>query len=97
MATAEIAAATTYDGAVLSGPKGAAYAVLRGIDRDSASASLELRRTLIEGSVESLFESSLTASGEPRLPNVILGAELARRTGLRAGDVAEIVPASASA
>src|SRR5438876_8728123 len=30
------AAATTYDGAVLSGPKGAAYAVLRGIDRDSA-------------------------------------------------------------
>src|SRR6266478_4669059 len=41
------AAPTTYEGAVLSGRGGSAYAVLRGIDRESAPGMFELRRTLI--------------------------------------------------
>jgi len=90
------AAPTTYDGAVVSGPSASAYAVLRGIDSGSVTARLELRRTLIGGSLESLFEAPVSENGEPRLPNVILGSELAKRTGLQVDDVAEIIPASAS-
>jgi lipoprotein-releasing system permease protein len=90
------ASPTTYDGALLSGPKGSAYAVLRGIDRESAAARFELRRTLIEGTSDSLFDSTLSESNEPRLPNAIIGSELARRTGLRPGEEAELIPASAS-
>jgi lipoprotein-releasing system permease protein len=90
------AAATTYDGAVLSGPNGSAYAVLRGLDKDSARAQRELQQSLIEGQTDKLFEPSVNESNEPQLPSVILGAELARRTGLQVGDVAEIIPASAS-
>ena len=49
------AVATTYDGALLTGQKGSAYAVLRGIDSNSANGKIELRRSLIEGSIEPLF------------------------------------------
>jgi lipoprotein-releasing system permease protein len=90
------ASPTTYDGAVVSGPNASAYAVLRGIDGGSTTANRELQRTLIAGSLTSLFEPSVTENNEPRVPNVILGAELAKRTGLRVDDVAEIIPASAS-
>jgi lipoprotein-releasing system permease protein len=90
------ASPTTYDGAVVSGPNASAYAVLRGIDGGSTTASRELQRTLIAGSLASLFEPSVTENNEPRVPNVILGAELAKRTGLNVDDVAEIIPASAS-
>src|SRR5882762_3212377 len=90
------ASPTTYDGALLSGRQGSAYAVLRGIDRESATARFELPRTLIEGRSDSLFDSTLSESNEPRLPNVIIGSELARRTSLHPGDEAELIPASAS-
>lgn len=93
------ASATTYDGAVLSGPGGSAYAVLRGIDKSAPAQRLELQRTLVEGSPESiasLFGSSAKDSKEIKLPGVVIGADLAKRAGLRVGDVAEIIPANAS-
>ena len=90
------ASATTYDGAVLSGPGGSAYAVLRGIDDKSGTARLELRRTLIEGSIESMFQSATRESRETKLPGVIIGVDLAKRTGLHVGEVGEIIPANAS-
>ncbi len=46
------AAATTYDGAMLVGPGGAAYAVLRGLDKDSQQALNEVRDSVIEGSMD---------------------------------------------
>lgn len=52
------AAATTYTGALLSGPKGAAYSILRGVDADSAQSVLAVRRTLLQGEVEDLFRTS---------------------------------------
>lgn len=127
------AEATTYDGALLSGPNGSAYAVVRGIAPDSTHAASELRQNITEGSIEPLLseptaleegrtESQLTAKDELRtpdrdqssndkspdgrgpdfssfdkapseaaLPSAVLGAELAARTGLRAGDVAQII------
>lgn len=86
------AAATTYDGAVVTGPKGSAYAVIRGVDREPTSALAALRESLLAGASDSLFESA----GTEKLPNVIVGIELAKRTGLGVGEVAEIIPAGAS-
>ena len=86
------AAGTSYDGAVVVGPKGSAYAVLRGVDDESEQAKMEISRSLIEGSAGPIFAAETTVKD---LSNVILGAELARRTGLKVGDVADIISASA--
>lgn len=88
------ATATTYDGAVVIGPKGSGYAVLRGIDPNSKQVSEDLRRVLIAGSAESLFEA---AGQSANLPSVVLGSELASRTGLRVGDSAELLVSPAGA
>ena len=59
------AAATTYDGALLSGANSSAYAILRGLDRDNARALMEVRRTLVAGSIEPLLnEPSPFPAGE---------------------------------
>jgi lipoprotein-releasing system permease protein len=85
------ATGTTYDGAVLIGPGGTAYAVLRGIDGSSTQAIADVGRSVIDGSVAPLSESKST---DPGLPNVVVGVELATKTGLRVGETAEIIPAS---
>ncbi len=90
------ATGTTYDGAVVIGPKGSAYAVLRGIDGSSHQSMVDIGRSVIAGSVAPLFE---TRTKDPNtnhqgLPNVIVGAELAIRTGLQVGETAEIISAN---
>jgi lipoprotein-releasing system permease protein len=90
------ASPTTYDGAVVTGPVTSTYAVLRGIDAGSESARAELKKTLESGSINSLFDPAVNQNNEPQLPNVIVGSELARITGLKVDDVAEVIPASAS-
>jgi len=84
------ATGTTYDGAVIVGKRGSAYAVLRGIDVDSTQASAEISRTLVAGSAEPVFQAS---NGTQDLPPVVLGSELATRTGLNPGDTAEVISA----
>ena len=84
------ATGTTYDGAVVIGPRASTYAVLRGIDGTSTQATADIARSLIAGSVDRVFE---TRSQEQGYPAVVLGAELAARTGLNVGDVAEIIAA----
>ena len=81
------AAGTSYEGAVLIGPRGSTYAVLRGIDKEAQTFS---DGGIIAGSVASLFDRN------NQLPAVLLGAELADRTGLQVGDSAEIISANAS-
>jgi len=85
------ATGTTYDGAVVIGPKGSAYAVLRGIDGWSHQSIVDIGRSVIAGSVAPLFE---TRTKDQSFPNVIVGAELALRTGLQVGETAEIVSAN---
>jgi lipoprotein-releasing system permease protein len=85
------AAATTYDGAMLVGPKGAAYAVLRGLDKDSEQAVKEVKEAVVEGTLASVFQSQSYA-GDP--PGVLIGSEIATRTGLRVGEIAEIILAN---
>ena len=85
------ATGTTYDGAVIVGTRGSAYAVLRGVDGNSLQATSEITRTLVAGSVEHVFQVSSTTD----LPPVVLGSELATRTGLNQGDIAEVISAHA--
>lgn len=85
------ATGTTYDGAVVIGPKGSAYAVLRGIDGEAKQVVMDIGRSLIAGSVNPLFESR---PQNQNLPKVILGTELAARIGAQVGDTAQIIPAN---
>src|ERR1051325_2064049 len=86
------ASGTTYDGAVLVGPRASAYAVLRGIE-DSPSTNQQLAQSLIAGSSDEIF---VAHEGLNNLPAFGVGSELAARTGLAVGDTAEVIPASAS-
>lgn len=86
------ATGTTYDGAVITGPKGSAFAVLRGIDDSSPQNKSDIAVSIIEGSSGPLFQAKTQD-----LPNVLLGAELAAQTGLGVGDRAEILPAGSVA
>lgn len=85
------AAATSYHGAMLVGSRASAYAVLRGLDKDSEQALNEVKDSVIEGSVAAIVEGKSKAED---LPSVVIGAELATRTGLRFGEIAEIISAN---
>ena len=86
------ATGTTYDGAVIIGPRASAYAVLRGMDGTATQTTADISRTLVAGSVEHVF----AARGEAQdLPPVVVGSELAARTGLNVGDAAAIITANA--
>ena len=86
-------AATSYDGALLVGSRGAAYAVLRGLDKNSEQALNEVRDSVIDGSFAAIVEEK--RKGED-LPTVLIGSELATHTGVRVGEVAEIISANTS-
>ena len=84
------ASATSYDGAMILGPGGTVYAVLRGLDGNSHQALNEVKHSVIEGSVATVLEAR-SKNGD--LP-VLVGSELATRTGLRVGATAEIISAN---
>ncbi|HEU4510532.1 MAG TPA: ABC transporter permease [Pyrinomonadaceae bacterium] len=87
------ASPTTYDGALARGTKDSGYAVIRGIEKEG-SQSAQVRQWVTQGSVGPLFETS--PATELPIPNALVGAELAARIGIFAGDVFQIVPASES-
>ena len=99
------AAPTTYEGALLSGPGGAAYTLLRGVDGQSTRARAQLQGTVTEGSLDSIFAApgvgAKTVDGdavedEAPVP-VVLGEELAGRTGLvRVGQEGWVLTGDAS-
>jgi lipoprotein-releasing system permease protein len=89
------AAPTTYEGALLSGPSGATYTLLRGVDERSTRARAQVQSTVVEGSLDSIFQASgggakvdeANAVEDVGPLPVVLGEELATRTGLaRVGD-----------
>ena len=83
--------ATTYDGAVLVGPRSTSYAVLRGVERESPATQTELQKLIVEGTSTPIFEPR-----EGELREVVLGSELASRAGVKVGDVVEIISANSS-
>jgi lipoprotein-releasing system permease protein len=78
------ASATTFDGALSRGSKGSGYAVIRGIESGQLA---QVSRWLSQGSFGPLFEP-----GE--LPKAVIGADLAARIGVAAGDVFQVFPAN---
>ena len=87
----ESASATTYDGGLARGSKGSAYAVIRGIEAQ-AGQTAQARKWVIDGSFDPLFQQSQPNEG--RVPPAVVGAELASRIGISAGDVFQIIPAN---
>ena len=79
------ASTTTYDGALVRGPKSAAYAVVRGIEN---SQGTQVQPWIIDGSVGPLFATP----SENSLPQAIVGAELAAKIGAAVGDTVEALP-----
>jgi lipoprotein-releasing system permease protein len=86
------AVSTTYDGAVASGQKGSAYAVLRGTEKE-VGLSTQLQQWVREGSFAPLFD--LPGGNDPAIPGAVVGSELANRIGLSVGDVFKVIPAGA--
>lgn len=84
------ASATTYDGGLARGSKGAAYAVIRGIEARSGQTA-QARQWLREGAFD-LFDDSRLNEG--RTPPAVVGSELASRIGISTGDVFQIIPAN---
>jgi lipoprotein-releasing system permease protein len=88
------AAPTTYEGALLSGPEGATYTLLRGLDARSTRARADVESTLTKGQLNLIFQNPEAEAGrvtnattfesatETPLP-VVIGEDLAARTGLR--------------
>ncbi|HWW76328.1 MAG TPA: FtsX-like permease family protein, partial [Pyrinomonadaceae bacterium] len=88
------AAATTYEGALLSGPAGSSYTLLRAVDEDSARAREAVRAALTAGALDALFDERPESDAVP----VVVGEELAARTGLaRVGEEGWILTVSALA
>ena len=89
------AAPTTYEGALLAGPNGASYTLLRGLDERSTRARADVQSTLTRGTLDALFQTPAGES-EPPAP-VVVGEELAARTGLReAGDEGWVLTGAAT-
>src|SRR6266404_1012885 len=122
---------TSYDGALLSGPTGSAYCVLRGVDVNSAEVISNLQSSMVEGNAEESLKNAALAEtegnysastesstgksrdrygdgrgpdlerfseipSEAAIPSVVIGAELANRTGLQLGSTATLVSTESS-
>jgi lipoprotein-releasing system permease protein len=84
---------TTYEGALVGGREGSAYALLRGLDEHSPRARAAVQETLTKGSLDALFQN---AKGADEPVPVVLGEELAARAGLGAiGDEGLVLTAGA--
>src|SRR5436305_3557131 len=60
------AAPTTYEGALLGGPRGATYTLLRGLDARSTRARADVQSTLTKGSLDALFQTPNATRDETR-------------------------------
>jgi lipoprotein-releasing system permease protein len=87
------ASATTYDGALARGPKGSAYAILRGIEQQSGQTT-QAEKWIVEGSFASLFAP--LEMYESTLPKAVIGADLAARLGASKGTMIEVLPANSA-
>jgi lipoprotein-releasing system permease protein len=82
------AAPTTYTGALLSGAEGAAYTVVRGVEKTSARSLAEIRGTLTEGALEPLFaETRADVSRKGDDPGADRGAARTDEEDVEAGDL----------
>jgi len=82
--------ATTYDGAVATGPRGTAYASCAALKVRSGNRAI-FDQWLREGSFAPLFDQHPASE-----PSAFLGFWLATRLGLAVGDVFQVIPVNAT-
>jgi lipoprotein-releasing system permease protein len=98
---------TTYEGALLTGPNGAAYTLLRGVDSAATRARREIQSTVTAGSLDSVFQhdapgraegASNTNDADDAPVPVVVGEELAAHAGLsEVGDEGWVVTTGGAA
>ncbi|MFW5499213.1 MULTISPECIES: lipoprotein-releasing ABC transporter permease subunit [unclassified Maridesulfovibrio] len=76
-----------YSEVMLSSSGGVKGVVLRGVDADTAKGVLSLPGDMLSGSVDSLSKDS-------KLPEIVIGNQLARRLGLVLGDTVNLLSPS---
>jgi lipoprotein-releasing system permease protein len=85
------ASATLYQRVLVQGQKDTEGAVLKGVDMSAPPDANEVFQFTVEGNPQSLAEPETDATSGAKIDRIILGRELARSVGLRAGDVATII------
>jgi lipoprotein-releasing system permease protein len=75
----------TFNNAMVSGGAGTSGAIVKGIVPERAVKVLAIRDYIVDGSVEALSGRKMGLDG------VLLGADLARKVGAKAGDVVTLV------
>lgn len=75
----------TFNNAMVSGGAGTSGAIVKGIVPERAVKVLAIRDYIVDGSVEALSGRTMGLEG------VLLGADLARKVGAKAGDVVTLV------
>ncbi len=88
----EAATPFIYSQVMLSSGANVSGVVLRGIDVATDPQVTNLHRSLVEGKLADLERSPLPlASGEPAMPGIIVGRELARSLNLYTGDTINVI------
>lgn len=79
---------------MLTHGEAASGVVIRGVDSIREGGVSDLEKNLIQGSLDFLEKEKSSGTGEVSRAQVVVGKELARRNGLRVGDVASMVSPS---
>ncbi len=83
-----------YSQAMLSSSVGATGVVIRGFDLESSNKVIDLRRYMVEGSLEDLEVSSgqkPVAESAKTLSGIVIGRELAKNLGVVKGDIVQVI------
>src|SRR5258708_4359079 len=72
---------TSYDGALLSGPTGSAYCVLRGVDVNSADVVANLQSSMVEGNAEQSLKNAVSSETEGSYGASTESSEIRDRSG----------------
>lgn len=85
------ASATLYQRVLIQGQKDTEGAILKGVEMSAAHDANEVFQFTVEGNPQSLAEPETDSESGTKIDRIILGRELARTVGLKAGDVATII------
>jgi lipoprotein-releasing system permease protein len=78
-----------YTQTLMSGASGGSGVILRGIDPDTAKGVINLGKQMIHGSID-----GLTQEPDKRVPNIILGKNLAQELHVMVGDKVRLISSS---
>lgn len=85
------AAATLYQQVLVQGEKDTGFAILKGVDMGAPPSANEVFGFTVEGNTQSLAEPETDPDTGAKIDRIILGRDLARKAGLKTGDVATII------